>query len=61
MTLFKKLWDKLLPADHHRGLIEWDEACDVPPQASRPAPLEAGKDEDLWQEFVELDSRPAPL
>ncbi len=61
MTVWKNLWNKINPNKDHGGVIEWDEACDMPPVASRPAPLEPERDEDLWQEFVELDSRPAPL
>lgn len=52
MTLWQNLWRKLAP--DHGGLIEWTEDCDVPPQASRPAPLEPERDESLWVEFLGL-------
>ena len=61
MTLFRRFWDKLLPADHHRGMIEWTEECDVPAVATVPMPIDPFEDERLWQHWIELDSRPAPL
>ncbi len=61
MTVWKNLWNKINPNKDHGGVIEWDNPLDVPPEATAPIPFDSIEEERLVGEWIELDSRPAPL